>query len=119
VATGRRGRSLAFQVPGDLRAELDRPTANGLAADLDPALGQEFFDVAETQGEAEIEPHRVADDLGREPMTLEGQGTHGVLLPASTNRVQPQAPGQGGVKLTAPWRAMLNETENYVFAMAL
>ena len=63
MPTRRRRRSPALQVPGDLRAELDRPAADFLIAHLDPRW---FLDVAETQGEAEVEPHRVADDLGRD-----------------------------------------------------
>jgi hypothetical protein len=93
IPTRRLRRSPAFQVPSDLRAELDRPTGDGLVADFDPALGQQLFDVAETQGEAKIELHRVADDLRREPMTFEGQGTHCAPLPILANRVQPRRLG--------------------------
>ena len=42
-----------------------------LVADLDPALRQHLLDVAQAEGEAEIEPHGVADYVSREPVTLE------------------------------------------------
>jgi hypothetical protein len=36
--------------------------------DLDAALGQEFLDIPEAQGEAKIEPDGVPDDGRREPV---------------------------------------------------
>ena len=51
--------------------------------DVEAALGQQFFDIAVAQGKAEIEPDRVLDDLGREPMAaITGQG-HADILPYS------------------------------------
>jgi len=65
------GWPLPFQVPGDERAELGGPTADGLITDLDSALSEHLLDVAEAKGEAEIEPHRVTNDVRRKPVTLE------------------------------------------------
>jgi hypothetical protein len=44
------------------------PAPNGLVGDRDAALRQQIFDVAEAQGESEIEPDRVLNDLRREPI---------------------------------------------------
>ena len=51
----RRRRSAAHESGGDLRTELDRPASHGLMADADPALSQQFFDVAKAEGETEVE----------------------------------------------------------------
>jgi hypothetical protein len=64
------------QVGRDQRTELQRPAADRLVADLDPALGQQLLDVPQAQGEAEIQPHRIADHVRRELMTLERDRTH-------------------------------------------
>ena len=42
------------------------PAADRLVAGLDAALGQELLDVAVAEREAEVEPGRVPNDLGRE-----------------------------------------------------
>ena len=44
------------------------PAPNGLVGYRDAALRQQIFDVAKTQGESEIEPDRVLNDLRREPL---------------------------------------------------
>src|SRR4051812_12848993 len=51
---------------GDALPKLEAPLAHRLMADDDAARGQDLVHVAQAQGEAEVEPHRVADDLGRE-----------------------------------------------------
>jgi hypothetical protein len=71
MPSARGRRSAPTRVRRDQRTELDHPAANGFAADLDAALGEEFLDVSDTQGELEIESNRVADDLRREPVTRE------------------------------------------------
>jgi hypothetical protein len=48
---------------------------------LDPALGEQFLDVAVAQGEAEIQPDRVLDDLRREAMAAIAEQSHGYTLP--------------------------------------
>lgn len=67
----RRLGSAALEVARDLGAELDRPAADRLVADLDPALGEQFLDVPKAEREAEVEPYSVADRVSREPMALE------------------------------------------------
>ncbi len=43
-------------------AELDAPFTEGLVADLDTALVQQFLDVSVTEGKAVVEPNGVLDD---------------------------------------------------------
>ena len=58
------------QPPADLvreaLAELERPLPHGFVAHEDAASGQHLLDHPQAQREAEVEPDRVADDLGRE-----------------------------------------------------
>jgi hypothetical protein len=80
---------------GELLAELERPLPNGLMADHDAACRQHLLDHAQAKREAKVQPHRLADHLGREAMAgiggLGGQGTHFGLLPM---RAPPAKPGQ-------------------------
>jgi hypothetical protein len=71
MPSARGRRSAPTRVRRDQRTEVDYPAANGFAADLDAALGEEFLDVSDAQGETGIKPNRVADDLRREPVTRE------------------------------------------------
>jgi hypothetical protein len=45
--------------------ELGTPLPDGLVADHDPAFQHHFFDLAEAEREAVVEPDTVADDLYR------------------------------------------------------
>ena len=66
-------------------AELQRPLPHGLVADDDAARGQHLLDHAQAEGEAEVQPHRVADDLGRKAVAgVAGASRrrHPVRLPA-------------------------------------
>src|SRR3954447_11765656 len=53
---------------GEVLAELARPLPHGFMADDDAAGSQHLLDHAQAEREAEIEPNRVADDLGRKPV---------------------------------------------------
>jgi hypothetical protein len=64
------------QCPGELGSEFDRPAPDGLIADLDPTHRHHLLDVAKTDREAEVEPHRMADDIGREAMAIERDWSH-------------------------------------------
>jgi hypothetical protein len=44
---------------------------------LDPALGEELFDVAEGQAEAQVPADSDDDDIGREPEFGEGRAWRG------------------------------------------
>ena len=46
--------------------EFGAPLADGLVTDHDATLGEQILHVAETEMEAEVQPHGVGDDLGRE-----------------------------------------------------
>src|ERR671916_3033337 len=78
---------------GERLAELERPPPHGLVAHDDAAGGQHLLDHAQAEREAEVQPHRVADDLGREAMTgigrLGGWWAHSGSLP---DRGQPAKP---------------------------
>ena len=56
--------SSAPQHPGVVEPERLTPVADGFVPDRDAALGEQIFHISKTQAEAEIEPDRVADDLG-------------------------------------------------------
>src|SRR5688572_23004144 len=49
----------------DCRPEGEHPAPDGLVGYLDPALGQEFLDIAIAEGEAQIEPDRTLNDVAR------------------------------------------------------
>jgi hypothetical protein len=59
------------QLSGEQGTEFQHPSPDGLVGDLDAALGEQLLDIPEAQGEAEIEPHGVPDDGGREPVAGE------------------------------------------------
>src|SRR5262249_9761945 len=77
--------------------ELYHPAPHRFIGDLDPALGKEVLDVAVAQGEAEAEPDRVLDDLGREAMAAVAEQGYDDTLPDPLT-----APDS--VSLTIPWR---------------
>jgi hypothetical protein len=49
--------------------------------DVEPSFGQEFLNIAVAQGEAEIQPDGVLDDLGREAMAAIAERGHADFLP--------------------------------------
>src|ERR1019366_9303993 len=56
------------------------PAAHGLIGDYDPTLGQKILDVAEAQGEPDIKPDRLLDNLGRKAVAaIADLGHHGWL----------------------------------------
>jgi hypothetical protein len=64
-------------------AELERPLPHALVADDDAARGQHLLDHAQAEGKAEIQPNRMADDLGRKPVAGvagEGRRCHPIRL---------------------------------------
>src|SRR5438128_9462915 len=58
-------RSASAQVGRVARPECVAPVPDGLVADDDPALGEEFLDVPKAEMKAEVEPDGVGDHLGR------------------------------------------------------
>ena len=61
----------AAQFPGEQRPKLQDPSPHRFIGDIQTALGQQIFDVAEAQGEAKVQPHRMSDDVRRELVTSE------------------------------------------------
>jgi hypothetical protein len=58
----------ATDLVAKLLAELARPLSDGFVADDDAAGRQQLLRHAQPEREAEIQPHGMADDLGREPI---------------------------------------------------
>jgi hypothetical protein len=55
---------------GERRTEFQTPLAHGFVTDRHPAIRQEFFDIAEAQAKAGIEPLRIRDNLGRKSVAM-------------------------------------------------
>src|SRR4051794_7568094 len=84
---------------GKALAELARPLAHGLMADRDAASRQHLLHHAKAQRKAEVEPDRVADDLGWKAIAGVGglgAGCHAGHLPV------PACPAKPRPKLTVP-----------------
>jgi len=60
---------------------------------------QQFLDIAVAQGEAEIQPNRVMDNLGREAMAAVAERSHGVILSDTALALDP-------VSVTMPYVGM-------------
>ena len=63
-------RASASELIGIGLAAFPTPLADRLIGDDDPAREQQFFDITVAEAKPEIEPHGVADDLGREAVVL-------------------------------------------------
>ena len=61
---------------GEQRLELQHPSSNRFIGDVQPALGEQILDIAEAQGEAKVQPHRVSDDVGGESVASECDRYH-------------------------------------------
>jgi hypothetical protein len=57
-----------LQVGRDPGSELVHPTPNRLIRHRHSAFRSKIFDVTQAQGESQIEPDRLVDDLGRKTM---------------------------------------------------
>ncbi|MFT5389828.1 MAG: hypothetical protein ACI8PT_000007 [Gammaproteobacteria bacterium] len=55
--------------------EFQTPSTNGLVRDIDAVLGQQFFNITQTQREPHAQPHRVRNDLRRNNQD-EGRAAH-------------------------------------------
>src|SRR5215813_3901583 len=73
-------RATAAQLSRDRGAELQYPSAHRFIGDVEPSFGQQLLDIAVAQGEAEIKPDRVLDDLGREAMAVVAERSHADIL---------------------------------------
>src|SRR5436190_1996163 len=64
------------QTPSDHWSKHLHPAPDGFVRDIYAALSQQLLDIPKTQGEAEIEPHSVLDDLGWKPVAGIRQDLH-------------------------------------------
>jgi hypothetical protein len=76
-----RPRATLSQPPSDRGTELQHPSPHRFIGDVEPSCGQQFLDIAVAQSEAEIEPDRVLDDLGRGAMAAVAELSHADILP--------------------------------------
>src|SRR5207245_518097 len=65
----------------DLGPEVVGPATHGLVGHGDPAFGQQILDIAEAQGEPNIQPNRLLDDLRREAVAAVADFSHARWLP--------------------------------------
>jgi len=56
------------------------PAPHRFVGDVEPSHGKQLLDIAVAQGEAEIEPDRVLNDLGREAMAAVAERAHADIL---------------------------------------
>src|SRR5271154_6229372 len=68
----------ATQVRGEHRPEMVCPAPNGLVGHRNAAFCQQVFDVAQAQGEAEVEPDRLLNDRWWEPVAAVADSLHPV-----------------------------------------
>ena len=64
------------QVCGDDGSKLQEPAADSLIGNVQAPLGEHLLHIAVTQSEAGIQPNRMANDIGWEAVTLEGELAH-------------------------------------------
>jgi len=73
--------------------EFAAPAPNRLVGDLDTALGQEQFDIAEAERERVVQPNGVRDQLGWEAVAVMGIGlaSHPATMPSAPPARQPRS----------------------------
>jgi len=87
-----RARTPGPQPAGELQAELPHPAPDRLIGDVEAALGQKLLDITVAQCEPKIEPYRLADDLGRVPVTRVGDRLHARSYSGSAVALAPVLP---------------------------
>src|SRR5215510_10793842 len=90
----------------DRQAELQHPAPHGFVGDVELAFGQQFLDIAIAQGETEIEPDRMLDELGREAMAAIAERSRADIL--SDPPVVPDLVGHIAYKLVREERYVVN-----------
>ena len=70
----------------EIRAEFLAPPPHRLIGDDNASFTQDQLNIAQAEAEHMVQPHGMADDLGREPMTIVGVGRS--LHAASLSRFQ-------------------------------
>jgi hypothetical protein len=92
-----RPRATPTQPSCDRGTELQYPAPHRFVGNVEPSVGKQFLDIAVAQGEAEIKPDRVLDDLGREVMAAVAERRHVDILPDT-----PLAPDPVSVTMPEP-----------------
>jgi hypothetical protein len=77
-----RPRTSAAKFLGEQRPELQHPSSDRFVRDIQPAFGQQLFDIAEAEGKAKIQPHCVPDDVRRELVASKRDRCHSPSLGA-------------------------------------
>src|SRR3984893_18138912 len=77
-------RTAPAQPSRDHRSEFQHPTPDGFVRDVEPALGEQFPDVAIAQREAQIEPDRMLDDHRGKAVAAIGDFGHRASLPSAS-----------------------------------
>jgi hypothetical protein len=90
----------------DRGTELQHPASHRFVGDFEPAFGQQFLDIAIAQGEAEIQPDRVLDELGREAMAAVAERNHADILSDASLAPDP-------VSVTMPAAEMVLADDNF------
>jgi hypothetical protein len=73
-------RTMPAQPSSDRGAKLQHLTSYRFIGDVEPAFGEQFLHVAVAQGETEIEPDRVLDDLRRKAMAAIAEQSHAATV---------------------------------------
>jgi hypothetical protein len=63
-------RPAAPQAIGEIRAEFLAPPSHRLVGDDNASFSQDQFNISQAEAEHMVQPHDMADDLRREPMTI-------------------------------------------------
>ncbi len=80
------------QVGRDHRSEMVHPTPNGFVRHRHSALRQQILDVAQAEGEPEVEPYCFLNDLGRETIPAVADFLHSLPLLGHQWDRKPDAP---------------------------
>jgi hypothetical protein len=78
----------AAKFRGEQRLELQHPSSNRFIGDVQPALGEQILDIAEAQGEAKVQPHRVSNDVRRKLVASKRDRCHSPSLGADPERAR-------------------------------
>src|SRR5450631_4271742 len=65
---GMRLRPVFAKIGRYLGSKVVHPAAHGFIGDYYPTFGQQILDISEAQGEPDVKPDRLLDNLGREPV---------------------------------------------------
>jgi hypothetical protein len=99
----------AAQAIGAGLPEFAAPLVDRVVGDAHAALGHHLLDITQAQREPVIQPHAVANDLHREPVTPV-QRPRGIHQPRMVHTVT-QRPNTPDANLTMPYRAVRHQSD--------